>query len=122
MNMFYSSLKEELHNRFNLISEERVNIFKHNSENLMKIGWKIRKFKWHFEVLQIFTKHFLTSQYEYMQMSELMMSSPHYLPYILYIKFWKFAFLPKYVIVCPSYMYQDVNIILHLFREELRQV
>ena len=36
-------LKEELHNRFNLISEERVKIFKHNSENLMKIGWKIRK-------------------------------------------------------------------------------
>ena len=31
-------LKEELHNRFNLISEERVKIFKHNSENLMKIG------------------------------------------------------------------------------------
>ena len=39
--------KEELHNRFNLISEERVKIFKHNSENLMKIGWKIRKL-WHF--------------------------------------------------------------------------
>ena len=31
-------IKEELHNRFNLISEERVKIFKHNSENLMKIG------------------------------------------------------------------------------------
>ena len=31
-------LKEELHNRFNLSLEERVNIFKHNSENLMKIG------------------------------------------------------------------------------------
>ena len=31
-------LKEELHNRFNLISEERVKISKHNSENLMKIG------------------------------------------------------------------------------------
>ena len=30
--------KEELHNRFNLISEERVKMFKHNSENLMKIG------------------------------------------------------------------------------------
>ena len=59
-----SFLKEELHNRFNLISEERVNIFKHNSENLMKIGWKIRKL-WHFEVSQIFKKHFLTSQYEY---------------------------------------------------------
>ena len=56
--------KEELHNRFNLISEERVNIFTHNSENLMKIGWKIRKL-WHFEVSQIFTKHFLTSRYEY---------------------------------------------------------
>ena len=36
-------LKEELHNRFNLISEERVKNFKHNSENLMKIGRKIRK-------------------------------------------------------------------------------
>ena len=30
-------IKEELHNRFNLISE-RVKISKHNSENLMKIG------------------------------------------------------------------------------------
>ena len=58
------SFKEELHNRFNLISEERVKNFKHNSENLMKIGWKIRKL-WHFEVSQIFKKHFLTSQYEY---------------------------------------------------------
>ena len=57
-------VKEELHNRFNLISDERVKISKHNSENLMKIGWKIRKL-WHFEVSQIFTKHFLTSQYEY---------------------------------------------------------
>ena len=57
-------LKEELHNRFNLISEERVKICKHNSENLMKIGWKTRKL-WNFEVSQIFTKHFLTSRYEY---------------------------------------------------------
>ena len=30
----------------------------------MKIGWKIRKL-WHFEVSQIFKKHFLTSRYEY---------------------------------------------------------
>ena len=37
-NCFNFKLKEELHNRFNLISEERVKIFKHNSENLMKIG------------------------------------------------------------------------------------
>ena len=60
----HGPIKEELHNRFNLISEERVKIFKHNSENLMEIGWKIRKL-WHFEVSQIFTKHFLTSRYEY---------------------------------------------------------
>ena len=57
-------IKEELNNRFNLISEERVKIFKHNSENLMKIGWKIRKL-WHFEVSHIIKKHFLTSPYEY---------------------------------------------------------
>ena len=34
-------------------------MFEQNSENLMKISWKIRKF----EVSQIFKKHFLTSQY-----------------------------------------------------------
>ena len=34
----YDLLKGELHNRFNLITEERVKNFKHNSENLMKIG------------------------------------------------------------------------------------
>ena len=62
--LIMTQLKEEIHNRFNLISEERVKFFKHNSENLMKIGWKIRKL-WHFEVSQIFKKHFLTSQYEY---------------------------------------------------------
>ena len=38
--VFCKTLKEELHNRFNSISEKRVNNFKHNSENLMKIGWK----------------------------------------------------------------------------------
>ena len=36
----------------NLISEERVKIFEQNSENLMKISWKISKL-WHFK------KHFL---------------------------------------------------------------
>ena len=35
-----------------------------NSENLMKIGWKIRNL-WHFEISQIFKKRFVTSQYEY---------------------------------------------------------
>ena len=57
-------IKGELRNRFNLISEERVKFCEQNSENLIKIGWKIRKL-WHFEVSQIFTKHFLTSRYEY---------------------------------------------------------
>ena len=83
-------LKEELHNRFNLISEERVKFFKHNSENLMKIGWKIRKL-WHFEVSRIFKKHFLTSRYD-MQMSELMMSSPHNFPFILYTEMTKISY------------------------------
>ena len=83
--------KGEIRNMFNLILEKRVKIFKHNSENLMKIGWKISLIRklWYFEISQIFTKHFLTSRYAYMQMSELMMSSPHYLPYIVYIKFEK---------------------------------
>ena len=35
------SLKGEIRNRFNLISEERVNIFEQNSENLMKVSRKI---------------------------------------------------------------------------------
>ena len=60
----FRSFKGELRNRLNLISEERVKFCEQNSENLMKIVWKIRKL-WHFEVSQIFTKHFLTSRYEY---------------------------------------------------------
>ena len=87
-------LKEELHNRFNLISGERVKIFKHNSENLMKIGWKIRKL-WHFEVSQIFTKHFLTSRYEYANewVDDVITSL---LAIMLYIKFLKI------LIFCPN--------------------
>ena len=71
LNFFFSgnivkqcAFQEELRNRFNIISEERVKFSEQNSENLMKIGWKIRKL-WHFEVSQMFTKHFLTSRYEY---------------------------------------------------------
>ena len=83
-------LKGELRNRFNLISEERVKFCEQNSENLMKIGWKIRKL-WHFEVSQ-FSQNISWPVDMNMQMSELMMSSPHYLPYILYIKFWKIQY------------------------------
>ena len=61
---FRITVKGEVWNWFNLISEERVQNFEQNSENLMKIGWKIRKL-WHFEISQIFKKHFVTSQYEY---------------------------------------------------------
>ena len=53
-----------IRNRFNLISEERVNNFKQNSkkpdENQLK-----NKEVMTLEVLQIFKKHFLTSRYEY---------------------------------------------------------
>ena len=80
-------IKEELHNRFNLISEERVKIFTHNSENLMKIGWKIRKL-WHFEVSQI-SRNISWPVNMNMQMSEVMMSSPHNFPFILYTEMTK---------------------------------
>ena len=62
--MQYSLVKGELQNRFNLISEERVKFYEQKSENLMKIGWKIRKL-WHFEISCFSRKHFLTSPYEY---------------------------------------------------------
>ena len=57
-------VKEVIQNRINLISEDRVKNLEQKSENLIKIGWKIRKL-WFFEVSQIFKKHFLTSRYEY---------------------------------------------------------
>ena len=56
-------IKGEVRSWSNLISEERVTFSEQNSENLMKISWKIRKL-WHFEISQIFRKHFLTSPYE----------------------------------------------------------
>ena len=60
----FEALKGEVRSWSNLILEERVKFSEQNSENLMKIGWKIRKL-WNFEVSQIFRKHFLTSPYEY---------------------------------------------------------
>ena len=86
------NLKEELHNMFNLILEDRGKNFKHNSDNLMKISWKIRKL-WHFEVSRIFKKQFLTSRYEYVIiLSEVMMSSPHNFPLILYTEMTKISY------------------------------
>ena len=58
-----------------------------------------------------------------MQMSELMMSLPHYLPYNLYIKFLNFYYFAQ---TCDNMSlitrFIGVNITLHLFREELSQV
>ena len=85
------SLKDVIRNRFNFILEERVKFSEQNSENLMKIGWKIRRL-WNFEISQIFKKQFLTSRYMNMQMSELMMSSPHNFPFTLYTEMTKISY------------------------------
>ena len=65
----------------------------------MKIGWKIRKL-WLFEVSQIFTKHFLTSRYEYANewVDDVIASL-----LAIYFVHTIFNILPKLVIVCPSY-------------------
>ena len=62
----WANVKGETRNMFNLNLEEREKKFSNKtySENLMKIGWKIRKLR-HFEVLQIFKKHFWKHRYEY---------------------------------------------------------
>ena len=58
------------------------------------------------------------------QMSELVMSSPHNLSYILYMKFWKFSFFfppdtgKKHILVSK---YIRINIISHLFWVDIRQ-
>ena len=43
LHAIFKRLKGKIRNRFNIISEERVKIFEQNSENLMKVSWKIRK-------------------------------------------------------------------------------
>ena len=57
-----------------------------------------------------------------MQMRELMKSLPHILPCILYINFELFFLLLKHVKVCPNMKIYQKNIILHLFRVDIRQV
>ena len=98
-----STLHEgEIWNRFNLISEERVKSFEQNSENLMKIGWKISVY---FEALQIFTKHFWKHRYEYA--NEWVDVIASLLAIYFVHKILKIViFSPKLVIVCPSY--QDI--------------
>ena len=97
--------KEELHNRFNLISEERVKISKHNSENLMKIGLKNKEVMtlWSFAN---FHKTFLDQS---IWICKWVSWWCHHLTtchiFCTY-KFKKFNILPKLVIVCPSY--QDI--------------
>ena len=63
-----------------------------------------------------------------MQMSELIMSSPHNFPCILYIIFFLLPFLLlllllKHEKACPHIAnYIRANIIQHLFRVDIRQV
>ena len=108
-------IKGELRNRFNIISEERVKFSEQNSENLMKIGWKIRKL-WHFEVSQIFTKHFLTSRYEYANERVDDVIASLFAIYFVH----KFLKIQYFAQTCDSMFlisrYIGVNIILHLFR------
>ena len=52
------------------------------------------------------------------QLSEVMMSYPHNLSYILYMKFWKFSiffFADTDKSICPVLKYVRINIISHLF-------
>ena len=96
--------KGEIQNRFNLISEEKVKFLEQNSENLMKIGWKISKL-WLFEVSQIFAKHFWKHRYEYANDWVDAIASLLVI-YILYNYGENFDTLPNLVIICPSY--QDI--------------
>ena len=81
-------IKGEIQHRFNLILEERVKKFKQNSEKLMKISWKIRKL--YTLKFRKFSRNISWPVDMNMQMSELMMSSPHNFPFILYTKMTKF--------------------------------
>ena len=87
---FWGTIKGEVRSWSNLISEERVKFSEQNSENLMKIGWKIRK-------LWILKFHKFSGNISWpvrmnMQMSELMMSSPHNFPFILYTEMTKISY------------------------------
>ena len=125
--LFPSILKGELRNRFHLFSKERVKFYEQNSENLIKIGWNIRKL-WHFKVSQIFTKQFLTSRYEYAneRVDDVIASllAIYFVHKTLKNKiFWKIKYFAQ---TCDSMSHVSscigVSIILHLFREELREV
>ena len=72
---------------FNSIPEERVNIFKHNSENLMLSTrcYYILKFR-------KISRNISWPVDMNMQMSEVMMSSPHNFPLILYTEMTKISY------------------------------
>ena len=116
-------IKGELRNRFNF------NNFRRKSKILWTKQWKpdenLLKNK-EVMTLWIFANFHISWPVDMnMQMSELMMSSPHYLPYVLYMKFWKIQYFAHTCdSTCMSLISSciGVNIILHLFRKELRQV
>ena len=74
------SFKDVIRNRFNFILEERIKFSEQNSENLMKIGWIF------------FSRNSSWPVAMNMQMSELMMSSPHNFPFTLYTEMTKISY------------------------------
>ena len=74
----------------------------------MKINWKIRKL-WHFEVSQI-SRNISWPVDMNMQMSELMMSSPHNFPFILYTEMTKisyFSYVNVRLALIPLYIHAE---------------
>ena len=94
---YYLSLitfKGQVHSKIKFNLTKRIKNSKQNSENLMKIGCKIRKL-WIFEFLLFFRKTVL-EQSIWIFMSELMMSCTHNFPHIIYTEMTKiFIFFTK---------------------------
>ena len=76
----YLSLKGEIRNRFNLISEERVNNFEPNSEKLTKNQLENKEIYDNLKFRK-FSRNISWPVDMNMQISELMMSSPHNFPF-----------------------------------------
>ena len=98
-------LKGEIRNRFNLISEERLNNFELNNENLMKIGWKNKKVMtlWSFAN---FHETFLETSIWICKWVSWWCHSLTTCHIVCTYNFENVNILPKFVIVCPSY--QDI--------------
>ena len=54
----FAWIKGEIHSKIESILKQRVHFYLQNSEQIMKIGWEIRKI-WHFEISHFFRKTLL---------------------------------------------------------------